>query len=237
MARAFFPGENPLGKRLRHPDDPQWREIIGVVRDARPAFTLRLSESVYQMYRAYAQDPSATLELALRAQAAPETLAPTIRRIVANLHPEQPIEGVELVRHELGDVVRNTALVGWMLGAFATLGLLLAALGLYAVIANTVVQRTREIGIRMAVGARAPDVLALVLGQGLRITLIGIGLGLAGSFATAHALRAVAPALAAMDIPGLTFVVALLIAVAALACFIPAHRATKVDPIIALRAD
>jgi putative ABC transport system permease protein len=237
MARAFFPGESALGKRLRHPDDPAWREIVGIVGDALPAVSLGLPEAGYQMYRPLAQNPGGGLELVLRAQGAAETLAPAVRRIVASLNPDQVIESPDLLGGELKRAMSNIQLGGWMLGAFAALGLLLAALGIYAVVANSVVQRTNEIGVRMALGAQVRDILQLVLVQGLRLAILGTVLGLAGALGAARVLRAAAPALAEIDFAALTAVMLTLVSVAALACYLPARRATKIDPLQALRAE
>ena len=131
----------------------------------------------------------------------------------------------------------NAALVGWLLAGFALLGVVLAAVGIYGVITGFVVQRTNEIGIRLALGAQLPDILTLVLGQGLRLALIGAALGLGGAFAVARLLQAIAPELPAADLATGAAITALLIAVATFACWLPARRATKVDPMTALRAE
>ncbi|HVS51727.1 MAG TPA: ABC transporter permease [Opitutaceae bacterium] len=237
MARAFFPGASPLGKRLRHPDDPVWREIIGVVADANPAATLDVGGPGYQMYRPLAQNPGGSLVLAVRSHSAPEALVPLIRSAIASLNPDQPVRGLGLVRDDVAESMGNLWLAGAMLGAFALLGLVLAALGLYGVIANSVVQRTHEIGVRIALGAQVRDILRLVIGQGLRLAVVGAVLGLAGAFASARVLRAAAPALANLDVATVSGVTVLLVAVATFACWLPARRATRVDPLIALRAE
>lgn len=239
MARTFFPGQNPLGKRFGHsnPQDPQWREIVGIVSDAGRAASLNLDEPGFQMYRPLAQNPAATYALAVRTRVAPETLNAPVRQLVASLNPEQPIHQVGPLHLEVDREMKNIHLAGWILTAFALLGLLLATLGIYAVLAHAVVQRTNEIGVRMALGAQVRDILALILGHGLRLAIIGTVLGLAGAFAAARALRAATPALAEIDLPILTAVVVLLISVSVLACYLPARRAARVDPMTALRAE
>lgn len=239
MARALWPGENPLGKRIgsSDPANPSWREIVGVVSDARAAGSLGDGVTPFQMYRPWAQSPGSSAALALRTRLAPEALAPQIRQIVASLDPDQPVHLIGTVRREIEREFVNLRLAAWTLSGFAILGLLLAAVGIYAVIAHSVVQRTNEIGIRLALGAQVRDILSLVLVGGLRLALIGTVIGLAGSFATARLLYSIAPALAGVDPLTVTAVIIVLVATATLACWLPARRATRVDPIIALRSE
>jgi predicted permease len=238
MARTLWPGESPIGKRIGNADaNPRWREVVGIASDAHRGATLGIDDAGFQVYRPLAQNPATVLELALRARVAPQTLAPEIRRIVAQLNPDQPIHQIGMVRDEVELAFNNIRLASLMLAGFAVLGLLLAAIGIYAVIANAVVQRTNEIGIRMALGAQVRDILELVIGQGIRLAVIGTMLGLAGAFAIARTLTSIAPALAEIDAVIITGVVALIIGVATFACWLPARRAAKVDPMTALRAE
>jgi putative ABC transport system permease protein len=238
MARTVWPGESPLGKRVGYPGDtPSWREIIGVVKDVSAAANLNVPDTRFVMFRSIAQSPSTYLTLALRTKVPPETLAGEVRRAVAAIDPDQPVHDIATVRHEIGQILSNVRLVGWMLVGFSTLGVALAALGIYGVISGSVVQRTNEIGIRVALGAQLRDILTLVLGQGLRLALLGTALGLAGAFAVARLLRAIMPELRAADAATALGVTALLLSVAAFACWLPARRATKVDPMTALRAE
>jgi putative ABC transport system permease protein len=141
------------------------------------------------------------------------------------------------VRANIESNLGNLALAGWTLTAFALLGLLLAAIGIYGVLAHHVVQRTHEIGIRMALGAQIRDVLALVLGEGVRLTLIGVGFGLAGAFGVGRLLASIMPGLPPADVFTALAATGLLVGVAIAACWLPARRAARIDPIIALRAE
>ena len=151
--------------------------------------------------------------------------------------PDQPVHEIGTIRHEISRAAGNMKVVGWMLGAFSALGVVLAALGLYGVIAGFVVQRTNEIGIRVALGAQVRDILALVLGKGLRLTLLGAVLGLAGASGMGRLLQAIAPEMPAAEAFTTLAITALLLGIATFACWLPARRATKVDPMTALRAE
>ena len=240
MARTFWPGENPVGRRIGGGTDPtnaQWWEIIGVVADARAAASVGEPGVPFQVYRAWTQFPQGGGTIILQTRLTPEALAPELRRAVAGIDPDLPLRDISTIRHDIEEGLANLQLAGWTLAAIALLGLLLAAIGIYGVIANYVVQRTKEIGIRMALGAQARDVHAIVLGLGLRLALIGAALGLAGSFGISRLLTSIMPALPAADIATNLATTALLIGIALLACWLPARRATKVDPMVALRAE
>lgn len=237
MARKLWPGESPLGKRLRHPDRPEWFEVIGVVGNVGSATNLEFPNSTYQTYRLLARDPGRNLALALRFANGTTNLAGAVRRAVAELDPELPVLNLRPAMQTIALSLGNFTLGGRLLSGFALLGLLLAALGLYGVIAGYVVQRTPEIGIRMALGAQMRDILALVLGQGLRLTLLGAAVGVAGSVGVGRLLSAMIPAFPAPEILTAASVTVLLIVVALVACWLPARRATKVDPMAALRAE
>jgi ABC-type antimicrobial peptide transport system permease subunit len=144
---------------------------------------------------------------------------------------------IDTVRHEIETRLSSIDVAARTLVGFALLGLLLAAVGIYGVIANSVVQRTNEIGIRMALGAQVRDILVLILGGGLRLTLFGAAIGLAGTFGIARLLRAISPEFSSTDASLTAGITLLLIAVAMFACWLPARRAAKVDPMIALRAE
>ncbi|HVU34256.1 MAG TPA: ABC transporter permease [Opitutaceae bacterium] len=238
MARTFWPGENPIGKRIGNPDPtkPDWREVVGVVRDAGPVGFIFQVETRFQEYRPLAQEPTA-LALALRTSLAPSVLAPAVRRAVAEIDPDQPVAHIEPVLHEVSDRVSGPRLAGDLLAGFAVLGLLLAGLGIYGVISGFVVQRTNEFGIRLALGAQVNDILRLVLGRGLRLALLGSVIGLAGAWSVVRLLAAIAPGLPPADFVTIGTVTVTLLAIAAFACWLPARRATKVDPMVALRAE
>ncbi|HUR60337.1 MAG TPA: ABC transporter permease [Opitutaceae bacterium] len=239
MARALFPGESPIGKRLQSANaaEPNPREIVGVVNDVREASNLSEPETRFQLYRPHTQVPSGFTAIVLRSRIAPEMLGNELRRAVAEIDPDQPVHEIGTVRSKIELSRANWSLVTWLLGSFATLGVALAAVGIYGVISGYVVQRTNEIGIRVALGAQMRDILRLVLGQGLRLALLGTLFGLGGAFAVARLLRTIVPELPPADAVTATGVTALLIGIAALACWIPARNATRVNPMVALRAE
>jgi putative ABC transport system permease protein len=237
MARKLWPGESALGKRIAHPVQKEWQEVIGVVRDVGFASNLENTSGRLQTYRLLAREPDNEISLAFRCAVPPAQLAEDLRRAVAELDPELPVNGIRPAVQVIEQNTANYSLTGWMLTAFALLGLLLAAVGLYGVISGFVAQRTNEIGIRMALGAQMRDVLRLVLKQGLGLTLLGTVIGLAGSWGVAHLLRSIVPGMPASEPLTAAAVAGLLLATALVACFLPARRATKVDPMVALRAE
>ncbi len=239
MARTLWPGESALGKRLGSPGNtPNWREVIGVVNDIRgignPAGR---ADTPFQMYRPFTQQAFGFINVALRSYGAPESLANELRRAVATLDSDQPVHGITTIRQEVSRPAGNMTTVSWMLGAFSALGVVLAALGIYGVITGFVVQRTKEIGVRVALGAALRDILTLVLGQGLRLTLLGTALGLGGAYGIARLLHAISPEISGAEVGTVVGITALLLAISTLACWLPARRATKVDPMTALRAE
>lgn len=239
MARQFWPGENPVGKRIGgatpHMENP--REIIGVVSDARSAATLDDRGGRFQFYRSLYQWSFNSAVVVLRSRHAPEAVAQDLRRALAELDPDQAIYHVTTARHEIDRRLSSIGVAAQALVGFALLGLLLAAVGIYGVIANSVVLRTNEIGIRMALGAQAREIRGLIVGGGLRLTLLGVAVGIAGSFGIARLLGAISPEFGSFGL-GLTAGVTLfLVAVAWLACWLPARRATHLDPLTALRAE
>ncbi|MEP7336682.1 MAG: ABC transporter permease [Acidobacteriota bacterium] len=227
MARTFWPGESPLGKRLGDED------IVGVVSDVRFPASLDEPETRFQTYHALAQQPQGSLAIALRGKVTAEVL----RQAVAELDPDQPVNEIGSARAAIERRLDDYALIGRLLSGFAVLGLLLAGLGLYGVIAGFVAQRTSEIGVRMALGAQLRDVLWLVVGQGLRLTLLGVVIGLIGAFGLARLLASLAPGLESNDPLTIVGVAGLLVTIALLACWLPARQAAKVDPLVALRHD
>jgi putative ABC transport system permease protein len=241
MARRFWPNESPLGKRIggydRANPDPDWQEIVGVVKDIRFPANLSRPETPWQIYRPLAQEPRPGIIIELRTAGAPENLSNALRRAVAELDPDLPVNELEAARKMVDRMLEHFALAGVFLGAFAILGLVLAALGIYGVISYFVAQRTSEIGIRMALGAQMRDVLWLVLSKGLRLSLLGVAVGLAGAFAVVRLLSAAVPEIRTQDPWAFVGVVAILIMVTLIACWLPARRAAKVDPMEALRCE
>ncbi len=238
MARHFWPGQSAVGKRIGGGTQakPIWHEIIGVVSDVEFVANTAAPDTPFQVYRPFMLEPWNYLEIAVRGSSQ-ETLKAAVRQAVREADPNVPAQNIYTIPEFLMVVQRNTQLIGRFLGLFALLGLGLAAVGLYGVISNLVAQRTAEFGIRLAFGARTGDILRLVLGNGARLAAVGTLVGLAGAYAITRLLASLMPRLADLDLTALGTVTLLLFAVALFACWVPARRATKVDPLIALRSE
>jgi putative ABC transport system permease protein len=239
MAKKYWPNEDPLGKRISisgegTPQDPKWREIVGLVGHAKHR-NLE-GESRVQYYIPYAQRPTSnSMFVVVRTSGDPNSLAATVRNAVRNLDKDLPVFRVTTMEQLVADSMVTRRFTLWLLGIFAVTALLLAAVGLYGVLAYSVAQRSHEIGIRMALGAQSRDVQKMVVGQGMKLVLIGTGIGLIGAFALMRWLASLLFGVGAADPITYVVIAALLAGVALLACWIPARRATKVDPMIALR--
>lgn len=239
-AQKFFPGEDPIGKRLtlppsRQQPNPVALEVIGVVGDV-PRDGLN-SVTPYQAYATLNQRGWPFATLLVRSPLPVETLSQTIQRAIWEFNPEQTISNVSPVRTLVKSSLTQPQLYLTLFGLFALLALLLAAIGLYGLIAYSVAQRTREFGIRYALGAQVRDVLRLVIGQGARLTALGLFIGLVGAAAVARLMETLLFKTKAYD-PFVFATVALVLAVIGLlAALLPALRATKADPVAALRAE
>jgi len=238
FAKRHFPNENPLGKHLKPglslDGQKMWREIVGVVKDVKHRQSLsRDYEPEY--YFPHAQMPIGGMSLVVRATNDPRSLAGAIQREVQSLDRDIPVSLIKTLDQYLGVAVSQPKFNALLLGLFAGLALLLTAIGLYGVMSYSVIQRTQEIGIRLALGAQTGAVLRMLLRQGLRLTALGLALGLAAAYALTRYVQTLLFGVQPAD--PLTFaVIALLMSlVALLACYFPARRATKVDPIVALR--
>jgi ABC-type antimicrobial peptide transport system permease subunit len=201
---------------------------------------VRAPDTPFQVHLPMAQTPSQYVHwfnVAIRSTAPAPALAAALRAAVQKIDADQPVYDIVSARASMNQITRSFGLTGKILAVFAGIGLALSAVGIFGVIANLVSQRTPEIGIRMALGAQAGDVLWLVLGQGLRLTALGTAIGLVCAWALVRVLVASVPNIHGGDPVALVCVGILLAAVATLACWLPARRATKVDPIVALRAD
>ena len=238
LARRLFPNDTAVGQRIAAMDSgkPYWAEIIGVVRDVDVAANTRDPSTPYQLYKPVAQEPWGFIFAVLRSPA-PDSLVETLRRTITEVDPDLAAAYAGTVRQLVDQQQHNLRLAGQTLTGFALLGLLLAAVGLYGVISSLVAQRTAEFGIRLALGASPRNILALVLRHGLVLCAIGVALGLVGALALARFLASLMPRVASLDPIALLAVAFTLFATAALACWLPARRATKVDPLIALRAE
>jgi predicted permease len=235
-ARRYWPGGDPMGKRVsvnRRSGQPVWREIVGVVKGV-SHFGLDVDRRP-EIYVPYLQVPSFVMILAVRTRGEPAELAAAIRREVATVDPDQAVFNMQTMEQLVSDSKSRRRFQTILSTVFATLAVILAAVGVYGVMAYAVSQQTREIGIRIALGAAHGDVLRIVLGQGFVLVLLGAGAGIAGALALTRLLSGFLYGIAATD--PLTFLGAstVLAAIALMACYIPARRATKIDPMVALR--
>jgi putative ABC transport system permease protein len=235
FARRFFPSQEAIGQRIITGGADRPMEIVGVVGDIKDQHLDKVAFPA--LYVPYAQNPRPGMGVALRAAAEPTALTGAARNEVMKLDPALPVSNLKTVERMIHEVTSPKRIMTAMMSVFAAIALLLAGVGLYAVMAYSASQRTHEIGVRLALGARSRDILRLVTGQGLKLTLAGLALGMAGAFALTRVMEPLLYGVTPTD--PLTFVlISLSLAcVALLACLIPARRATKVDPMIALRCE
>jgi putative ABC transport system permease protein len=233
MAGRFFPGEDPLGKQVRfgEPNDPV-STVVGVVGDVKH---LGLADDeIAAIYQPHAQKRFAWLRW-MTLVAAPLSLIASIRSRIAEVDHAQPVYDVATMEQLLSKSVTPTRFPTFLLGLFALLALALAAAGLYGVMSYAVARRAHEIGLRMALGAQARDVMILVIGRGMKLTLLGLAIGLAGAAALTSALKTLLFNISATDPLTFAGVAGSLLGVALVACYLPARRATRVDPLVAIR--
>jgi len=239
MARGLFGDESPLGRRLAQAGgvSTQWGEIVGVVGDVESVYWNRVPVT-YQLYQPMTQEPRHGSEIAVRtAGTAPSTLVDSIRATMAALDPDLPVRKLQPAAATVAKATNELDIVGDALSFIALLGLGLASLGIYGVITRTMAQRTGEFGIRLALGAQVGDIIRLVLASGTKLALIGSAIGLLGAFGTSKLLAAFFPDMQTSSVPVLVGVTLLLIAVALIACYIPARHASRISPTEALRAE
>ncbi len=236
LARRFFPEEDPVGRTIETDEDPSVkRAIVGVVGDVRYLGLDAATEPEYYVPAAQAPEPGMTL--VVKAAAEPGALGTELRARLRALDPGLPFRGVRSMEELMGQSVAPRRFSATLLGAFAAVALVLAATGLYGVLAYSVARRSREIGIRLAVGARPADILRMVVAQGMLLALAGLAAGLAGSLLLARSLSGLLFGVGAADPATLAGVSCLLAAVALLACWVPARRAARLDPMIPLRQE
>ena len=234
LARRFMPRQQPIGQRIDlGGDEKEIREVVGVVADVKnDDFDEQPDPAVYVPH---AQKPSRTMSLVIRATQDPTRLASAVRSEVQALDPSLPVSNIKTVNQMIDERISAKRLMTYILAVFGLTALLLASVGIYGVMSYAVTQRTQEIGIRMALGARAIDVLKLVVRNGMSLALIGMAIGLAGAYALTRLLANLLFHVTPTDSLTFAAVSLSLILVALLACYIPARRATKVDPLVALR--
>jgi putative ABC transport system permease protein len=237
-AQHFWPGQDPIGKRLKPGSSTSkgdWREVIGIVKDVRQNDLI--APPKMQMYFSFRQLKNiAANALVVRTTVEPISLAGSVRNAIWSVDKDQAVANIDTMDHIVAKAVARQRFSMLLLGVFAAVALLLASVGIYGVMSYSVAQRTREIGIRMALGARRADVLQMTVGQGLKLVGAGMILGLGAAFLLTRVMATLLYGISATD--PLTFIgiSVVLLAVAVLASYVPALRATKVDPIIALRA-
>ena len=234
MAKTYWPGQNPIGRRFK-PAFPggAWTEIVGVVRDVRHVSLDKPPDP--EVYIPFAQSPATQLNLTIRTALDPMSVADSLKAAVNSLDPDQALYNIRPMEGWVRESAGQPRFRTWLIGAFAIIAMVLTAIGVYGVMSYSVAQRTREIGVRMALGAQYGDMLAAVLKNSLRVTLVGLAIGLAGALALTRILKSLLYEVSPAD--PVTFLVAavVLIAVVLLACWSPAHRAATVDPVEALR--
>jgi len=232
LARAAFPGESPLGKRLRRRPDRPWMEIVGVVADARWQDPSQPPPPV--IFAASAQGLGGSLSILARTSLDEESLARTLRTLLHDADPTVPVR-FETMEELFAGALAYPRFRTQLIGAFAAMAALLAAVGIFSVLAYLVGQRTREIAVRRAIGARPADVIRLIVGQGLRLVAIGLGLGLAGALAVARLLEGLLYEISPWDVGTYVGAVVVLGVAALLATLIPAIRAATIAPLVVLQ--
>jgi putative ABC transport system permease protein len=242
MARRYWPDEDPIGKRLREdsrgdPTPNPWLSIVGVVGEVKYRGLPQNPNADPDVYMPLAQAPVGNLFLAARSGVDPNSLVAAVRGVLQKLDPNLPAYEVTTMAEQVTNQTTRSRFSAWLLGVFGALALALAAIGIYSVMAYAVEQRSREIGVRVALGARAGDVLKMVIGQGMRLALAGVALGLGAALALTQLMKRLLFGVGATDPLTYGAIALLLTLVALLACYVPARRATKVDPLVAIRCE
>ncbi|MGI8732779.1 MAG: ABC transporter permease [Pyrinomonadaceae bacterium] len=237
MADQLWLNQDPLGKRIRftgtETDPGPWRTVVGVVDDV-SQYGLDQKPSM-QIYLPHAQFPTSFNTIVVKTEGDPSSMTNAVRREILSVDKDQAVFNVTTLEQLMGESILNRRFFMMLLVVFAALALTLAAIGIYGVMSYVASQRTHEIGIRMALGAQGKDVLRLIIGNGMTLALIGVALGLLGAFALTRVMAGILFGVTTTDALTYISVSAGLIVVALLACYVPARRATKVDPLVALR--
>jgi putative ABC transport system permease protein len=242
MARRYWPNESPIGKRLREDNhgvgaaDP-WRTIVGVVGDVKYRGLRQNLDGYPDVYFPWLQAPNKNLYLAVRSNIDSYRQVSALRNELKKLDPQLPVYGVTTMEQQMTNQTRQSRFSAWLLGAFGAIALVLAAVGIYSVMSYAVEQRRREIGIRMAFGAGQGDILKMVIVQGMRLALIGVVAGIGVALVLTRLIRQLLFGVGAIDLLTYGVIAAALIMIALLACWVPARRATRVDPMTAQRCE
>jgi putative ABC transport system permease protein len=236
-ARRFFPNQDPLGQQIKlgsNPDsDEPWSTVVGIVGDVK--YRGLDADAGPTLYYSYPQSPPQGMYVFVRTTSAPESVLPAIRGEIRAVDPELPLSRIKTMSQLLDDAVSQPRFLTVLIGIFAGVALFLAAIGIYGVIAYSVAQRTQEIGLRMALGANPRNVLTLVVGHGFKLAIAGILIGLLAAFALTRVITTFLFGVEAMDPLTYVFTALILLGVAIAASYLPARRATKVDPLTAVR--
>ena len=240
LAHEVFPDENAVGKRITFGGtgangQPRWFEIVGVVANVR-SLELR-EEPTAELYFSAQQDRWPAMSLVVRSSVEPASLAGSVRQIVNEVDKSVPVADVKTMDHVVSESITQPRFNLFLLGLFGAVAMVLSAAGIYGVTAYTVTQRTHELGIRIALGAQVGDVLKMILGQGMAVIGVGLVVGLAAAFGLTRLLRTLLFGVGENDPLTFVAITLVLVLVALIACYIPARRATKVDPLVALRAE
>jgi putative ABC transport system permease protein len=243
LARQYFPNEDPIGKRVApgfstipvRDDESGMREIVGVGADVKHQ-TLQ-GATPPEIYFAQSQMPMAAMTMVVRTSGDPRALQQAVRGVVQSLDKNAPVYTVRTVEEVLDRSVAAPRFNTLLIGLFAAVALILTMVGLYGVMSCAVAENTQQIGIRMALGAQRRDVLSVILGQGMRLTAVGVALGLAAAFGLTRLMSSLLFGVGSTDPWTFASVAVVLVFVAAAACYLPARRAMNVDPVVALRQD
>jgi putative ABC transport system permease protein len=234
MANRYWPGEDPIGKRLTIPSlGGVSREIVGVVSDVKHSSLD--TESGTEIYVAYKQKPYNFMSLVVRGSSDPAKMTGPVRSEILAVDPGQPVYDVKTMQQIVSESVSQPRLYTVLIAIFAALALILAAVGIYGVMNYSVAQRTHEIGIRVALGAQTRDILKMVVGQAMLLALIGVAIGLVAAFILTRVMESLLFGVGTRDALIFISIPLMLAAVAFVSSYIPALRATKVDAMIALR--